>query len=222
MQSMSESVICFDLDDTLYKEIDYVRSAYGEIAEYIGKPEMVSWMVQWFHEGKNVFVELNRYVGRMIPIDIYLSIYRNHYPTLSLSEDVKDTLNNLISTGAILGLITDGRSISQRNKIQALGLEKWFIESNIIISEEFGSDKSSERNFRFFMDRFPGGLFYYVGDNPAKDFYMPNELNWETVLLMDDGRNIHQQDFTINQEYLPKRRINTISELKIRSFDGYR
>lgn len=27
-------VICFDLDDTLYKEIDYLKSAYREIAEY--------------------------------------------------------------------------------------------------------------------------------------------------------------------------------------------
>ena len=27
-------VICFDLDDTLYKEIDYLKSAYREIAGY--------------------------------------------------------------------------------------------------------------------------------------------------------------------------------------------
>ena len=27
-------VVCFDLDDTLYKEIDYLKSAYREIASY--------------------------------------------------------------------------------------------------------------------------------------------------------------------------------------------
>ena len=27
-------VVCFDLDDTLYKEIDFLESAYKDIAEY--------------------------------------------------------------------------------------------------------------------------------------------------------------------------------------------
>ena len=34
MPSMCKKVVVFDLDDTLYKEIDYLKSAFQEIADY--------------------------------------------------------------------------------------------------------------------------------------------------------------------------------------------
>ena len=48
MQSMCKKVVCFDLDDTLYKEIDYVQSAFNEIAAFVGHSELLSKMLQWY------------------------------------------------------------------------------------------------------------------------------------------------------------------------------
>jgi putative hydrolase of the HAD superfamily len=60
---------------------------------------------------------------------------------------------------------------------------------------------------------FPGAAYVDVGDNPAKDFSAPNRVGWDTVCLVDDGRNIHPQDFQVDAAYLPGYRIENIREL---------
>ena len=212
MLCMSDTVVCFDLDDTLYKEIDFVQSAYGEIAEKINHPEAVRQMMDWYRVGKNVFAELISAYGSDLTVNDCIQIYRNHFPKILLDSGTKEFLEELKDYGALLGLITDGRSFSQRNKIKALGLEGIFdIE---VISGELGSEKPDHRNYKVVMDRFPTHRnFLYVGDNPQKDFLAPNQLGWKTFCLLDDGRNIHKQDFTLDVKYLPSYIIKSISDL---------
>lgn len=222
-------VICFDLDDTLYKEIDYLKSAFQDIAEYAaahceGCSDSVkilafkayNRLLEAYKEGLNAFDELNRFLGLELPISDYLYIYRNHKPIISLSGDVIQTLEILINSQVRLGLITDGRLIQQRNKIDALGLKSWIENDDIIISEEFGSEKPALANYEYFMKRYPGcSDFTYVGDNPDKDFIAPNKLGWETICLRDDGRNIHKQDFSaVSNEAMPNKMIMNISMIK--------
>ncbi len=192
--SMSNKVIIFDLDDTLYKEIDFVESAFGEIAEFVHSREALHLMMNWFRDGKNVFEELNNKLGLTIPIQVYLNLYRNHVPNIGLQDDVKFTLCSLSRSGARLGIITDGRRVTQWNKIKVLGLLAFIHPSDIVVSEEFGSKKPSEKNYLYFMDRYPYSNYYYVGDNLEKDFIAPSALGWRSVLLLDDGRNIHKQE----------------------------
>lgn len=209
---MCKKVVCFDLDDTLYKEIDFVESAFREIAESEKRPDLLPKMMEWQKNSDNVFFQFNKAIGKETIIPHYLTLYRGHYPTISLSVGVEDTLNELKHRGITLGLITDGRSISQRNKIKALGLDRWFDNENIIISEETQSEKTEEPNFRCFVKKYQGAEFTYVGDNPKKDFIVPNRLGWKTVMLKDDGRNIHKQE-AVPVENLPQITITGIEEL---------
>lgn len=206
------TVVCFDLDDTLYKEIDFVESAYREIAESEKRPDLLPKMMGWQKNGENVFLYFNKAIGKETSISEYLKLYRSHYPTISLSAGVEVTLNELKNRGITLGLITDGRSISQRNKIKALGLDRWFDNENIIISEETQSEKTEEPNFWYFVKKYRGAEFTYVGDNPKKDFIVPNRLGWKTVMLKDDGSNIHKQE-AVPAENLPQITISGIDEL---------
>ena len=221
-------VICFDLDDTLCKEIDYLKSAYREIAEYAaehcrGCSDPVSVLAHKaydvmhaaYQEGQNAFDVLNSFLGLDLPIADYLYIYRNHKPKIALCEDVVRTLDALKAEGVRIGLITDGRSVQQRNKIEALGLGRWIENADIVISEEIGSEKPALANYEYFMKRYPECKdFTYVGDNPRKDFIAPNSLGWMTICLKDDGRNIHRQEFsTVKEEAMAKRRIETLLEL---------
>ena len=221
-------VICFDLDDTLYKEIDYLKSAYMEIAEFAagqctGCSESVNIlaikaynrMLDAYREGLNAFEELNRFLGVELPISDYLYIYRHHKPKITLSEDVVRTLDALTDEGVRIGLITDGRSIQQRNKIEALALCRWIDEKDMVISEEFGSEKPALDNYEYFMKRYPECQdFTYVGDNPRKDFIAPNALGWMTICLMDYGRNIHRQDLdSTTAQALPMKTIESLRDL---------
>ena len=209
---MHKKVVCFDLDDTLYKEIDFVESGFRLIAELENRSDLLPKMMGWRVSGEDVFSNFNKAIGKETSKSEYLKIYRYHIPKITLSEGVEEILNELKRRAVILGIITDGRSETQRNKIKALGLERWFDNDNIIISEEFGSEKTDERNFVVFMNRYPGADFLYIGDNPKKDFIVPNRLGWKTVVLEDDGRNIHKQE-AVPKEYLPQTGINVFEQL---------
>ena len=212
MPCMHKKVVCFDLDDTLYKEIDFVESGFRLIAELENRSDLLPKMMGWRVSGEDVFSNFNKAIGKETSKSEYLKIYRYHIPKITLSEGVEEILNELKRRAVILGIITDGRSETQRNKIKALGLERWFDNDNIIISEEFGSEKTDERNFVVFMNRYPGADFLYIGDNPKKDFIVPNRLGWKTVVLEDDGRNIHKQE-AVPKEYLPQTGINVFEQL---------
>ena len=110
-----------------------------------------------------------------------------------------------------MGIITDGRSVTQRNKIEALGLEDTF--DDIIISEEFGSSKPSEENYLYFEKKYGNSNFTYIGDNTVKDFVTPNSLGWNTLCLLDDGNNIHKQNLDLNPDYLAKKNFSSFKEL---------
>jgi len=215
---MCKKVICFDLDDTLYKEIDFLKSGYNRVAELVEKEyhyeskEVYDNLYSWYFQNENPFARLNENYGLDKPIEEYLKVYRFHQPSITLSEGVEVTLNELKRRGVIMGLITDGRTISQKNKITVLGLGRWFDKNSIIISEEFGSEKIDERNFRYFMDANPDCSYSYVGDNPMKDFIVPNHLGWQTIMLKDDGRNVHKQEL-FPVENRPQIIINEFKEL---------
>ena len=221
-------VVCFDLDDTLYKEIDYLKSAYREIASYAAdycrgcsdSPIILSVkayeaMLLAYKEGQNAFERLNAFLGINLPISQYLQIYRMHKPNIRLSKSAVSALNSLKSPECIIGLITDGRSVQQRNKVEALGLNRWIIDEDFLISEEFGSEKPTSANYEYFMKRYPeSDEFMYVGDNLKKDFIAPNALGWQTVCLKDDGMNIHKQDFTsVSTKAMPKIIIEDLKNL---------
>ena len=204
-----DKLIAFDLDDTLYSEIDYLRSAYREITRYamsrVGETGRdvtgmengaYAEMMRTYHGGGNAFQRLNEVLGLDLPISDYLRIYRTHHPDIRLGGDVVSVLDALKAQGHILGLITDGRSLQQRNKIVALGLDRWIADTDIVISEEVGSEKPAEANYRRLMEQHPDiRRFFYVGDNLRKDFIAPNRLGWTTICLLDHGQNIHPQHF---------------------------
>lgn len=214
---MSKKCIVFDLDDTLYKEIEFVKSGYSYIASQLEsfstRENIYNQLLNSYLSGKNAFEELNKYLGIQKPIDEYLAMYRNHMPKITLSQGTANVLNWLIETNWNIGIMSDGRSITQRNKIKALGLHKYVEDSRILISEEFGSEKPSLANYQYFMKLHPDyRTFVYVGDNVNKDFLAPNRLGWHTVGIMDDGCNIHKR-VDMPEEYQPQLWIPGIKNL---------
>lgn len=198
----SNSFFVFDLDDTLYPEIDYLKSAYKNIA---GKVEKVSGkyiyneMLERYFLKENVFKWIESSYAHLDPdlsIPNLLQLYRDHLPEITLNEKTKSFLDSLKAKNIPLGLITDGRSNTQRNKLKALGIENYF--DDIIISQEFGSEKPDERNYLYFENKYRGKKFYFIGDNTSKDFIVPLKLGWVSICLRDNGRNIHSQNLEDN------------------------
>ena len=209
---MKSKTIVFDLDDTLVKEIDFLRSAFSAIAYTVdsNNESLYHQMLDWYFGKENVFEHITSIYPNW-SIESLKNIYRKHLPDFNKYQYVKDFLLSLRQKKYKLGLITDGFSITQRNKLKSLGIEDLF--DLIIISEEFGSEKPSADNYKVFH-QFNTTDYFYVGDNTAKDFLTPNKLGWKTICVLNDGNNIHQQSFNREPIYLPWKKVKTILEIE--------
>lgn len=175
-------VVLFDLDDTLYPEIEFVKSGFRAVARYLASryhfnedmlfTQMLD-ILQRNGRGKvfdDLLRDLDLYAEKKVRLLVY--IYRSHCPIIHLYEDALPTLKHLRRCGMRLGVVTDGMASVQRRKIAALGLEKLF--DVIVCTDELGGDcqKPSIIPYRVALDLLQIAPLdaVYIGDNPAKDF----------------------------------------------------
>lgn len=200
---MKNRALVLDLDDTLYAELDFLKSAYRTIAEYLdpaNKERLFERLLSLYLSGENVFDILVLEYSNISKTEL-LEIYRYHLPDIQLYPGVISCLQ-AIEHCYKFAMITDGRSKTQRNKIQSLGLSHYLDE--IIISEEVGSEKPTKQNYLLVEERLNCMEYIYVGDNLRKDFITPNQLGWKTICLLDNGQNIHKQNLNIELAYRPQ------------------
>lgn len=205
-----KNTFVFDLDDTLYPEIDFetsgIRFVYNKLGvSTINLEKLLSNRRNW------VQIILDE-LGGSISKEQLLFLYRNHAPDISLYEDAERLLMKLYNV-ADLYLITDGRSTTQRAKLRSLGIEYMF--QKIIVSEEINSEKPAMKNFLSVMDRKSKRQYVYIADNVKKDFVTPKQLGWETICLLDRGYNIHKQSFDFPERFLPNNTINSFDQITL-------
>lgn len=197
-------VVCFDLDDTLASERLYCLSSFRAAEEFLRVGlgnvfegnEVVALMEGGLMEGvpgrhyDRLEERLTALIGRESAKEAMRGVVghcRAHIPDAgyALRPEVAQTLETLLEAGVRMGLVTDGRSLTQRRKIQALGLDRFLDPALILISGETGKGKESPDNFEAIVRLLPeASRFLYVADNPEKDFLQPNLLGWRTFMVL--------------------------------------
>jgi putative hydrolase of the HAD superfamily len=185
------TVVVFDLDDTLYPESAFVRSALAGAGRHAketwGAAGIEEESLRLFDAGRrqNIFQAAHAAAGYGPLDDVrakeLLEVYRRHRPTtLPWFPDARVALEKLHGSHA-LELISDGYLPTQANKFSALGAGLWI--PNPLFTESLGREnwKPSPRAFELVMTRHPGARFVYVADNPRKDFIAPRALGWGTI-----------------------------------------
>ncbi|MCU0913409.1 MAG: HAD family hydrolase [Planctomycetes bacterium] len=218
------TTVIFDLDDTLYDELDFCRSGFRAAARHISNlsdapdAEAVSAVLwQCFITGDcgSTFNAALTELG--IPYDDHLigalvEIYRTHLPTLTLPPESRAVLDDLKSRYT-LGLLTDGFLPTQRLKVQALGIEHDF--QAIVYTEELGREfwKPSPRGFEVLLQRLQARPeeTAYIADNETKDFIAPNRLGMATVQVRRPG-GLYRQPSPL-PEAAPRLKIDEIAAL---------
>lgn len=217
IQINADTIVCFDLDDTLYPEIEYLKSGFKYLALKIAGQNWLKVYYEMFSRyrcGANAFEYISKQYN--VPIGDLLEEYRNHLPQLSLVGGALDILKGIKAKGGRIAVITDGRSKTQRNKITALGIDSYV--DCLVISQEIGTEKPSLPNFRVVMENLVGTTYWYIADNLKKDFITPKKLGWNTIGLIDNGTCIHKEAYKyMLPEYEPSHYIFGLDELKIRS-----
>lgn len=209
------TVIAFDLDDTLYNEIDYLISAFHFIANKLDKQnhtKVFDKMFSLYKEKNDVFLYLSEKYN--VAKNLLINDYRDHFPDIKPFNNVIDLFTGIRNNNGQIAIITDGRKLTQINKIKSLGL--YDLVDKIIISEEIGTEKPNPLNYIAVEEFFNKKQYTYIADNIKKDFVAPNSRGWMTIRLNNNGKNIHFcETSSVENNFLPQYSINSFSELKI-------
>lgn len=215
-------IICFDLDDTLYPEIKYVRSGFIAIGVYLNEKRIIAKSPEQIAD--SLFQTMNQQ-GRGKVIDTYLkmqgayskalvkacvSIYRKHLPDIKLSDEVISCLEALTAHFSLY-LVTDGNLTAQRQKIKALNLHRYFKKT--IPTHQYGVrcakpsvcvfQKICSWEGREFTD------IVYVGDNPNKDFVNLKKMG-STTIRINQGMF---RDLNLSKEFMAHHEISNFIEI---------
>lgn len=194
------SAVLFDLDDTLYRELDYVeqgfRNVAGVLAEHLSKmgagrkapgPDMLCYQMMELMEmegrGK-IFDRICERYDADISVQELIEVYRDTKPKLSLYPDGEKLLEWLRDKKKKTGLLTDGNAQVQHRKIEALGLDKRF--DVVLASDDLGLAKPDPAVYAYCIDRL--GIApqetVYIGDNTSKDFIGAGKIGMRTIRII--------------------------------------
>lgn len=195
--------VLFDLDDTLYRERDFVDQSFRNVATVMAKylsakrtlcdnapgesaEELFGQMIELMEqEGRGeIFNRLCERYDVDIPVEELVRIYRETKPVLSLYPDGEEFLTRLEKKGIKTGLITDGNVQVQYNKIRALGLDRRL--DVVLASYDLGLRKPDPGVYVYCLEKL-GCLpeeAVYIGDNPLKDFIGARKLGMKTVRII--------------------------------------
>jgi len=218
--------VVFDLDDTLYDEIDYCRSGFRAVAAYLTERTGHSQSQPFFESFRKHFKSGER--TRIFNISLeelgisfdnqlikeLVEVYRTHQPDIHLPSESREILDTL-QKKYTLAMLTDGFLPAQRLKVKALGIEDYF--KCIIYTEELGRDawKPSTAGFEKLISvlNIPAEHTAYIADNLKKDFIAPNKLGMLTIQLIRPLR-VHTE-ISKDPQSQPDKVIKNINELPL-------
>jgi len=218
------NTVIFDLDDTLYDEIDYCKSGFAAVADFLHNANPSISEKSIFNELWNQFQNKNRTRTFNAALESFnlpcgdnlikqlVSVYRDHQPNITLPQETRTILDDL-KASYTLALLTDGFLPAQKLKVQALGIAPYF--SSVMYTEELGRKfwKPSPAGFERLLSELAvrPGQAAYVADNAAKDFIAPNQLGLTTIQILRANR-IHT-DRPSGPKDAPRHTITNLTQL---------
>lgn len=187
------SVLAVDLDDTLYEELSYLKSGFMVVAAYMEMEYQLPKEEVYRACLRGLTLERERVFDRLLKgynlfsekrIRACLSVFRFHTPDIALYEDAKRFLQRFASLP--IYLVTDGNTIVQKHKFDALSLEQFVKKAFFTRRYGLRHEKPSPYCFAKILQLenvIPSEVLY-IGDNPNKDFVGIKPLGFRTARLL--------------------------------------
>jgi len=208
----SLKAIFFDIDDTLYSTSIFAsrarhNSVKAMIALGLDFPEQklvreLAEVVREFssnydHHFEKLLLRIpsRAYAGinpAVLVAGAVMAYHETKSRELTPFPDVVSGLNALARTGLIRGVITDGLSVKQSEKLIRLKLYRLFNPGAIFISDDIGISKPNIKLYQRACDEFnlaPAEVMY-VGDDPVNDIDPAKAMGMITVLMKRGGKHL--------------------------------
>ena len=215
--------VVFDMDDTLYPEIEYVLSGFKEVATWsechLRVPADTAYveLQQLFRDGLrgkifDTWLSSHNFNEPAL-ISTMVQVYREHVPAIRPFPEIPSLLREL-KTDYRLGLLSDGWLAVQQRKLKALGLAEYF--ECIVFSDEWGREnwKPNVSCFRILLEKLAlsSEEVVYVGDNPSKDFLGARKFGLLTIWVRRPGL-LYTHLEPASPEHKPDISLSSMAEL---------
>lgn len=187
-------IIIFDLDDTLYPEITYVKSGLKAVSywgqEKYGWPHRQSYQIMYRllqKQGRGrIFDTWFAEMGLSASCSLVkkaVACYRNHKPDITLPQDSIHCLRRFAHHSTYI--VTDGHKGVQDKKLIALEVRSYVQHAYITHRYGLNHAKPSLHCFDLIKRREKAEWqdMMYIGDNPLKDFVNLNKVGAKTVRI---------------------------------------
>jgi putative hydrolase of the HAD superfamily len=217
-------VIAFDLDDTLYEEMSFVRSGFRAVSAYLSDvysvPTTESFDLMMKSLERNgrghIFDDVLSHFGAYSKKNIRrcISVYRQHFPDINLYPEADECLHRFENYP--LYIVTDGNILVQRNKLIALGL--YDRVRFCFLTHCYGKKNAKPSPYCLFLickrENVRPEEVFYIGDNPEKDFVGIKRAGFKTIRILKG----QYKDIVKSEEYEAEYIFNSLSELDFSQF----
>ena len=208
------TLITFDIDDTLYSSTEFVRLARDnalkamiqtglKIDFKIASAELDEVVSEFTSNDEHHF---DRLLQRLPPacldginpaILVATGVAAYHdavHESLRPYEDALEAFKRLHAMGYQLGIVTQGYTIKQAEKVVRLRILPYLHKKAIFFSDQVATSKSNPKFYQRAAESLGAkqGQCMHVGDRPDRDIDPANKAGWFTVLNRRCGR-YHQR-----------------------------
>ena len=215
---MKYKAVIFDLDNTLYNEVDYFET----VLKAFSSKSNIEYSSEKFHKAFTILRLQSKNILKTIIADFFqleftqsfddilFDCYHTTKANINLYDGAEELFNFLQQEKIKIGLVTNGVISVQKNKIENLNIQNNF--AAIQYAREWGNEfeKPNAKPFETILQKlncdFKDCLF--VGDNPKTDFQIPHERGGTTVRILKGTYKLVASNEFVQHE------INNIFDVK--------
>ncbi len=210
--------LIFDLDDTLYNQIQPFKRAVVQFMD-IPSDELELLYIAFRYRADELFEasvkgtlsmkDMHTYRMRAAFRDMEMDItnemayaiqeaYAYQQGHLELTTGSKELFAHCQEKGIAVGLITNGPHLHQMKKIQNLNLHRFIPEHLMLISGQVGMTKPDTGIFRLMEKRLnlnPEDICY-LGDSYENDVIGAKAAGWKAIWFNHRGRSVTDHSYT--------------------------
>jgi len=211
-------ILVFDLDDTLFEELTYVRSGFRAVAAFLEERRLLPadaasaflWEDLQRGRGQNFDRLLQKYgIYSKKLVGESLAVYRAHRPEIKPYPEAVKCLRRLAEYPKYL--VTDGNKLAQRKKMAALGIGGYF--KYCYLTHCYGRKNAKPVPYCFLKicerERVEPEEIVYIADNPHKDFVGIKPLGMRTIRVLQGN----YREIRLAAAYEAERHIESLAEL---------
>jgi putative hydrolase of the HAD superfamily len=204
------SLITFDIDDTLYASRDFARTARENALKAMiaaglkisledAAAELDEVVSEYSSNDEHHFDRMLKRIPKAslsdynpaILVAIGVAAYHDTiHDSFMPYEDGVDALKRLHDDGFALGVISQGKTVKQAEKVVRLRILPYIHKRGVFFSDQLGISKSSPKFYAKAAEVFGANPreCMHVGDRPDRDIDPANNAGWITVLNRRSGR----------------------------------